>query len=53
MRTRYFLVGLSLAACSVPDKQPLGGDGGTGDGGDLSGPLDTEITSAPATSTNV
>ncbi len=52
MRTRHFLVGLALAACSVPDKQPLGGDGGTGDGGDLSGPLDTEITSAPGEFSN-
>lgn len=46
MRSRYLVVCL-LAACSVPDKSPLGGDGGLGDGGGISGPLETEITSGP------
>ena len=31
---------LALAACSVPDKEPLGGDGGTGDGGTRRCPSD-------------
>jgi hypothetical protein len=51
MRTQL-LFGLALAACSVPDKSPLGGDGGTGDGGGISGPLETEITNAPGEFSN-
>ena len=42
------LILLAVAACRVPDKEPLGGggpDGGMPDG--PSGPIDTMITSAP------
>jgi hypothetical protein len=45
MRTPLVLL-LATAACSVPDKQPVAGDAGT-DSGDNTGPLETEITSAP------
>lgn len=41
-----FLVAL-LASCSIPDKQPATGDGGV-DGASPGGPIDTEITEAPA-----
>lgn len=51
MRTQL-LLGLALAACSVPDKSPLAGDAGTGDSGGISGPLETEITSAPGEFSN-
>jgi hypothetical protein len=46
---RFLLVLLAVAACRVPDKQPLTGDAGPDAGGPdgPSGPIDTMITSAP------
>lgn len=46
MRTKVFCI-LLLAACSVPDKDPPGGDDGQGSGSDDNSPLETMITEAP------
>jgi hypothetical protein len=40
-----------LASCSVPDKQPVSGDAGV-DGASPGGPIETEITEAPAEFSN-
>lgn len=46
---KLLLAAATLAACHVPDKQPLTGDANPGGGGDAgwSGAVDTMITSAP------
>jgi hypothetical protein len=49
MRRLGLLVVIVVAACHVPDKQPLTGDGGPDSGSPdgPNGPVDTTITSAP------
>jgi large repetitive protein len=48
---RHLVIIIALAACSVPDKQPSTGDGGA-DGSTPTGPIDTQITEAPAEFSN-
>jgi hypothetical protein len=43
---------LAITACSIPDKQPLDGDG-SGDDGEGTGRLETEITESPSEFSNL